>query len=93
MDAITSETRIVRTGRLLESEVDGEVVALDIENGQCYGLNGAGTRIWQLLQAETTPAQVCDALMAEYDVDRATCEADVAGILRTFQDEGLIELR
>ena len=93
MDAITMDSRVVRTGRLLESEVDGEVVALDIENGQCYGLNGAGTQIWKLLQTETTPADICDALMTDYEVDRATCEADVQRILHTLKDEGLVEVR
>ena len=87
------EDRIVRTSRLLESEVDGELVALDIENGQCYGLNGAGTRIWQLLGTETTPARICDALTGEYDVDRATCEADVRQVLGSLKDEGLVEVR
>jgi len=92
MALLNPNSRVVRTGQLLESEVDGEVIALDIEKGQCYGLNGVGSRIWKLLATETTPADICDAVMAEYEVDRDTCEADVGRILRSLEEEGLIEI-
>ncbi len=40
-----------------------------------------GTRIWQLLGAGLTPAAVCDRLVEEYAVERATVERDLEALL------------
>ena len=51
LDILSLETVVTRIGGVLEAEVDGEVVALDIEKGTCYGLNKVGSRVWRLIAA------------------------------------------
>jgi hypothetical protein len=83
--------RIIRCDDLLEADVNGEIVALHIDKGQCYGMNGVASRIWALLAEPTTPGEICSKLSAEYDVDTATCRADVDALLKELRSEGLIK--
>jgi hypothetical protein len=39
---------------VIEAEVDGELVALHVDKGTCYGFNGTATRIWALIETPLT---------------------------------------
>lgn len=77
---------------LIEAEVDGEIVALHVETGTCYGFNQTATRIWSLLEQPKTLAQLCAALGDEFDVDPDQCEGDVEALLRELSDDNLVTL-
>jgi hypothetical protein len=83
--------RIIRCDDLLEADVNGEIVALHIEKGQCYGMNGVASRVWALLAEPTTPEQICAKLSGEYEVELETCRADVMALLDDLRKEGLIK--
>ena len=83
--------RFVRRADVVEAEVDGEIVALNAETAECYGLNGVGSRIWRLLAAPVTPAEIRTALLAEYEVAPGECERAVERLLAELLAEGLIE--
>ena len=83
--------RLVRRAHVVEAEVDGEVVALDAETANFYGLNGVGSRVWRLLARPVTPEEIRDALLAEYEVSPADCERAVRRLLDQLLAEGLIE--
>ena len=82
--------RLIRCEDLLEADVNGEIVALHIDKGQCYGMNGVASRIWALLAEPTSPERICQTLVQEYDVDPATCRAEVDALLTDLKAEGLI---
>ncbi|HEX8444168.1 MAG TPA: PqqD family protein [Allosphingosinicella sp.] len=83
--------RIIRCDDLLEADVNGEIVALHVEKGQCYGMNAVASRVWALLAEPTSPEQICAQLSSEFDVDAETCQTDVAALLADFESEGLIK--
>lgn len=83
--------RIIRCDDLLEADVNGEIVALHIDKGQCYGMNNVASRIWALLAEPRTPEEICERLVEEYEVDPATCRADVEALLADLKAEGLIK--
>jgi len=85
-------TLIERTGGMIEAEVAGELMGLDIERGSCFGFNATATRLWQLLEAPRTLESLCSALMDEHEVDRETCLADTADALRVLANERLVTL-
>ena len=85
------DTRLVRREELLEADVNGEIVALHIERGQCYGLNSVASDIWRMLERPTSVAEICTALRNDYDIDEATCRDEVVNLLADLQQEGLIE--
>ena len=82
---------VKRKGGLIEAEVDGELVALHVENGTCYGFNGTATRIWQMVEEPKRLSELRDALTAEFDVDPETCEQDIRVLLQDLEKDGLIE--
>jgi hypothetical protein len=90
---MTSSDLISRDGDLIFAEVDGEAVALSAARGLCYGLDGIGLRVLQLIESPATLGEICDRLVEEYDVDRTTCEKDVADLIGSLAAEGLVNVR
>lgn len=78
---------------LIQAEVDGELVALHVDNGACYGFNVTATRIWSLIETPRPLSQIEEALLGEYDVDRETCRAQLADLLKELEQDGLVELQ
>jgi hypothetical protein len=85
-------TIISRTGALIESGLDDELFALDIDGGNCYGFNATATEIWRLLETPIMFEDLCAALMHTRDVDQATCFADTAAMIEMLADENLVAL-
>lgn len=72
-------------------EVGGEMVLLDLNSGQYFGLDPVGGRIWQLLsEGPRTLAELCDAIEAEFDAPRTTIENDLLALAKQLSDQELI---
>ena len=67
-----------------------ESVMLDIEKGSYYGAEAVSKRIWEQLVEPISVSSICDALLAEYEVDRATCESQTLAYLQQLADAELI---
>ena len=93
VNSISGDTLFARNESLLTAEVDGELMAMSIEQGNCYGLNMVGTRIWALLAEPRTVDAICDQLLSEYDVDAAQCREEVISLLEALRAEGLATIR
>lgn len=89
----TEEHLVRRRPGLLETEVDGELIGLHVDHGTCYGFNATATRIWALIETPQTVGALVDALVADFDIDRPTCEAQLWELLATLRSDGLIELQ
>jgi hypothetical protein len=84
---------IVRSEGLLTAEVDGELMAMSVDRGICYGLNAVGTRIWALLAEPRTIDELCASLVSEYEVDAAQCRDEVVRLVKDLRAEGLATIR
>ena len=72
--------------------VGDETVILDLTSGTYYGLDPVGARIWQLMSEGQTLAQVCDTMLAEYEVTREDIERDVAALAQTLLEKNLLSI-
>ena len=54
-------------------------------------LNEQGAFLWQKLYSEITEEQLVDALLAEYETDRQTAQADVAEFLDILRQYKMLE--
>jgi len=90
MALIERTTRITLTGKALEAKVDGELIAMDIERGTCYGLNRVGSHVWEHMRSPITVDELCGRLESEYEVDGLTCRSQVMDLLLELEAEGLI---
>lgn len=89
---ITPTTTIMRSPHILASELDDEVVMMDVESGSYFSMPGPSGRIWHLLETEQTVQSISQALVAEYDVSVEKCEADVLPFVNSLFDRDLIVL-
>lgn len=91
--APTLDSVVRATEGLISSEVDGQLVMMDIERGTYFGLDSTAARIWAGLAVPTRLSDLCQSLVEEYDVDPATCEAEVLGFVRELHSNGLVILQ
>lgn len=89
MSVTTAET-FTKNPATATAEIDGQLVALDIQAGVCFGLNAVATAIWKLLDEEHDVPRLADRLQDLYEVDRATCEQETRMLLDELADVGLI---
>lgn len=90
---ISSSSVVVATSDQVSSDLAGEAVILHLGQGMYYGLDEVGARVWQLVQLPCTPADICSAIIAEYDVAPERCQQDVLVLLGELATAELIEVR
>jgi len=78
---------------VVAQEVEGEAVILDLGSGRYFGLDVAGTRIWQLLGEGKSRETVLRAMLAEFDVDEERLRRDLEALLAELLARGLVEPR
>lgn len=84
--------KVTIPAQVMARVVGDETVILDLANGTYYGLDPVGARIWQLMAEVQTLAQVCEAMLAEYEVTREDIERDVAALGQTLLDKNLVSI-
>ena len=84
-------TRFAPAEQQMSCHLDDESVLLALRSGTYYGLNPIASRVWRLLQeAPRTLDEILDVLVAEFDVERAQCAADVRALLNEMIAAGLV---
>jgi hypothetical protein len=74
-------------------DMKGELLLLQTGSGVYYGLNPAGTRVWNLMLEPKQVAGIRDVLLAEYQIDRETCTRDLLDLLEKLASKQLIEVK
>jgi hypothetical protein len=94
MDAhrLSDDSSIVVAQNQVSCDLAGEAAILNLKSGVYYGLNPVGARIWNLVQEPRTVAQILEALLAEYDVERPRLESDLRELLSRLADQGLVDI-
>jgi Coenzyme PQQ synthesis protein D (PqqD) len=83
---------VQRSANHVACDMGSEVVILDLTSGMYYGLDVLGARIWSLIEHPASLGAIRDAIMADYEVDAATCERDILVFLQQMKTIGLVEV-
>jgi len=75
---------------ILTAHLQGEAVLLDLNTKRYYRLNATAARVWKALEEQLAPPRIVDALLADFDVDRATAEAELTRVLGDLRARGLL---
>ena len=85
-----ADARVAWAESAISTEIDGELVALDVTRGVCYGLNRIGTRIWQLLETPRSAREISNTLVQEFDVSPDACAEQTLNLLRELMAAELV---
>lgn len=82
MISLSADTIVAAASDQVSCAVGNESVILGIKNSVYYGLNEVGASVWKLLlEKQMTVAELRDALVEEYEVEKELCERDLVGLL------------
>ena len=73
-------------------EVDGEMVLLDMNSENYFGLDEVGSAIWQAMQEKQKLQEVYDAMLEVYDVTPDVLQKDLEEFVGKLTESGLIEV-
>ena len=85
-------TRLVRSADVLTSQVDDNLMLLDVERDHYFGMNPVATHVWELLHNAPTVAEICASVAAHFDTDVEGCASDVFAFVGTLIDAGLARI-
>ena len=80
------------TANFVETEVDGEVLIVDLDGGELFSLSGSALNIWRLIDGERDAAQIAEILVQEFTAPAGAIERDVSTLLGELQDAALVAL-
>lgn len=89
---ILVESKIAQIPGNIVSDMDGEKVMLNIENGKYYNLGELGGAIWELIKEPISIDSLIMKLLSEYEVEKIECEKHVISFLKELYSEGLISV-
>ena len=79
-----------RKPSVLESELSGEYVLLDQQQGTYFGVQGVGFDIWKCLKEPKTEEQIVDELLSIYEVEKNQLIHDTHQFLEQLLKDQLI---
>lgn len=80
----------VASSQITSEIIDGEVMIINLKNGNYFNLNGSVVEIWTALQEGASRDRVLSRLSRRYAADKAALATSLDGLLKELQQEELI---
>jgi hypothetical protein len=84
--------RAATPAHVLVRFLDRESVLLNLETEQYFGLDGTGTRMWQLVTGSPNIDAAYQELLAEFDVEPELLRSNLMELLSRLVDSGLLQV-
>jgi Coenzyme PQQ synthesis protein D (PqqD) len=85
-------SRVVQVEGNIVSDMGGEKVMMNIQQGKYYNLGETGGAIWELIKTPITIQELVGKLLSEFEVDQYECEKQVLSFLENLKNEGLVKV-
>ena len=86
------KTIITRNPDCIASEIDGEIVLIDISSSRYFGFNPVGSEIWRLLEEPSSLEALCGAIADLFEGDAARIEQETVSFVELLADRELVAL-
>lgn len=83
---------ITRNEEIDATDLDGEVVMMNLEKGQYFMMNKVGSRIWEIIHEPVKVTSIISILLGEYDVEEMECQCTVIQFLNNLKNAELINV-
>lgn len=90
MSSLPSTRLVIRSPDLIAAGIDDDLVMMSVEQGQYYGITGVGSHVWELLADPISIERIIQSICHEYDIDEATCSADLIAFIEELMRMGLV---
>jgi hypothetical protein len=87
---LSHDGRAFATPRVLCKDLGDESILLDLETETYFGLNAAGTRLWNLLTTGPSIHDAFEVMLEEYDVSPDELERDMGALIDELVARGLL---
>ncbi len=89
---LSKKTIVIQSKDINSTELDDEIVMMNLQEGKYFALNSVGRSIWKNINEKVTVEQVINNIKEEYDVEDAECEHGVISFLEELKKNKLIEI-
>lgn len=78
------------TGNFVATQVDDEILIVDLEGGELFSLTGTAKAVWQAIDGQRSEEQIARQMAQLYEADPQVISNDVADLLSQFEGAALI---
>lgn len=89
---ISLKSQVVQNEGNIVSDMDGEKVMLNVQNGKYYNLGDIGGVIWTLIEQPIIISDLVIELRSEYEINQKVCEEHIVFFLELLLTENLIHI-
>lgn len=89
---VNIKSKVYKSKEIDTTDLNGDKVMMDLEKGKYFALNSIGSRIWDLIDDESTVGSIIYTLLNEYNIDKETCEKSVIEFMDKLNKQKLITL-
>lgn len=72
------------------TDLEGEVVMMNLDKGQYFMMNQVGSRIWEIIKEPSTVNNIINTLLGEFQVEKNQCKENVVEFLGKLKNADLI---
>lgn len=77
---------------VLVQDLGGEMVLLNLDSEEYFGLDDVGSTMWGILKESSSLQAAYDRLLTVYDVEPDQLQQDLLELVEKFIDHGLVEV-
>ena len=90
---VTESSQLLRSADVIGAELQDSIVLLQMKTWSYLALNESGIQAWRLLEQQRSLSSLTAALMAEFDVDEATCRGDTQAFVEDLAAKGFLRVQ
>lgn len=89
---MTADAVVKVAEEIVATEVDEELVILNLRDGNYYGLNRTGRRVWELAQKPCRVAEIVSHIAREFGAAEEQGRENVLDLIEKLQAYGLVNV-
>lgn len=84
--------KIKRNDEVVWRVIDGEIVVLVPAERALHALTGCGSKVWELIETETTVGDIIQKICAEYEVEPQRAREEITEYIHKLAALNLVEI-
>ena len=92
MKELKNDIVLCRNNDQIFSDIDGEVVMLNISNSEYYNLNSVASVIWNYFDKPKSLNSLFRVLQEKFEVSKDLCEEETKQFISNLYEKGLLRV-